>query len=409
MKQLCYGLIILVVCLCVAPITASAPPGGEGWLTINCNVDGASVYLADTYKGTISGGLLDIENGAYSSTYTVKKDGYYDASGDINYVPGGSPNLEITVSLTPKPAGSGKGWYTIHCNVDGASVAFDGITKGTISGGVFTQEVSTSGTPYTTYSVSRSGYVTYSDSISRVPSDGEVIDLYATINPVPTTQTSLPTTSTTLIGGDNGWYQVTCNVNGASVYFDSSYKGAISGGSLTVPVYLTGTPYKTYRVEKSGYVTATGTMPAVPAKDRTVTFHVALSPVSAAPTSTPLPTISAAPPGNEHGWIAIHANVEGASVMIGSENAGVIRNGVLTVPLATTGTPFSAFTVSKTGYTTTSGTVPRQPAAGETVDVYVTLNTAPPTAEPTTQSPVPVPVIILGLLGAVVLLATRGK
>jgi len=384
---------------------ASAPIGGTGWLTINCNVDGASVYLDGTYKGLISGGSLDIENGAYAGTYTVSKEGYYDATGDINYVPGGEANLEKTVSLTPKPTGSGKGWITVYCNVDGASVAFNGVTKGTISGGSFTQEVSTTGTPYTSYSVSKSGYVTYSDSIAEMPADGQTVSLYATLNKIATT---VPTTSPTLIGGDTGFYQVTCNVNGASVYFDSSYQGQISGGSLTVPVYLTGTPYKTYRVEKSGYVTAAGSMPSLPAKDRTVTLYVSLSP-AATQTATPLPTATDAPLGSEHGWIAVHTNVDGATVTLGGYDMGVTRNGVLKVQVSTTGTPYSAFTVSKTGYATVTGTIPRNPSAGETVDVYATLTEEQPTPVPTTQSPVSLPVIAAGLLGAMAVMRISRK
>ena len=225
-------LLILAFCLCSSPVAAEIPPGGEGWLTINCDTDGASVYLDNTFKGTISGGSLDIENGVYSSTYSVKKDGYYDASGDISYVPGGEPNLEITVSLTQKPAGSGKGWFTVHCNVDGASVAFNGVTKGTISGGSFAQEVSTTGIPYTRYTVSKNGYVTWSGTLSGMPSDGETIDLYATLNPVPTSE---PTTAETPIGGDTGWYTISCNVNGAAVYFDSVYKGTTHEGGARYP------------------------------------------------------------------------------------------------------------------------------------------------------------------------------
>jgi hypothetical protein len=44
------------------------------------------------------------------------------------------------------------------------------------------------------------------------------------------------------IGGDEGWITINCNVNGATVSFDGEYKGIINGGSLTVPVFTTGTP-----------------------------------------------------------------------------------------------------------------------------------------------------------------------
>jgi len=404
LRRVLLCLLVSAFFLAAGPVTATVPPGGEGWLTIFCNVDGASVYLDDTYKGTVSDGALDIENGVYASTYSVRKDGYYDADGDIGYVPGGEPNLEITVSLTPKPTGSGTGWFTVHCNVDGASVAFNGMTKGTISDGVFSEEVSTSGTPYTRYTVSRSGYVTYSGTISGMPSDGQTIDLYATLNPVPVTEpTTKPTTATSPVGGDQGWYRVSCNVNGASVYFDATYKGTITDGTLSVPVYSTGTPYTTYRVEKSGYITTTGTLPSAPARGETVTVSVLLSP-EGSQTPTPQPTDPPAPPGSEHGYLVIHANVDGAIVTIGGKTAGAIKNGVLTIPVSTTGTPYSEFTVSKAGYATTTGTVPRQPAAGEKVDIYVTLTAEQPVPGPTTESPLSLPLVVAGLLGSVLVL-----
>ena len=406
-------LLLLGACL-VLPCSDAAPLGGTGWLTINCDVDGASVYLDNTLKGTISGGSFDVADGSQYSTYTVKKEGYYDATGEVAFLPGGDPNLEITVTLTQKPVGSGKGWIKVSCNLDGATVAFDGVAKGTTAGGSFTQEVSITGTPYTSYSVSKAGYVTYTGTVSSMPADGQTITLYATLNPVPTTTvpTSVPTTTpattaTTVappIGGDEGWYKVTCNVNGASVSFNSEYKGAISGGSLSVPVYSTGTPYTTYRVEKAGYVTASGQMPAAPAKGKTVTLAVTLVPVATSQ-PTPLPTTQVSPLGSGKGYIAIHANVDGATVTIGSHPAGIITNGVLKVPVSTTGTPFSSFTITKAGYVTATGTIPRQPAEGETVDVYVTL--AEEKTPTPTESPLPPALALAGLTIAALALAIR--
>jgi hypothetical protein len=243
-----------------------------------------------------------------------------------------------------------------------------------------------------------------------MPSDGQTVSLYATLNPVPTAQTTVPTTSTTLIGGDQGWYKVTCNVNGASVYIDNTYKGTISGGSLSIPVYSTGTPYSTYRVEKSGYVTATGRVPSSPAKGQTVTFHVALTQSGTAAPTTVATTV-ASPLGSGKGYLAFHTNVDGATVTIGTFMAGITKSdGLLTVPVSTTGTPFEAFTVTKSGYATATGTVPRQPAQGETVDIYVTLTAEQPTPVPTTQqSPLPLFIILGSIAGAALLAGVRRK
>ena len=53
------------------------------------------------------------------------------------------------------------------------------------------------------------------------------------------------TQNATPIGGDMGTYRVHVNVEGASVYFDGQLMGTIKDGILDVPVYVTGTPYRT--------------------------------------------------------------------------------------------------------------------------------------------------------------------
>jgi hypothetical protein len=398
MKYSLFCLFLIALGLLAAPALASAPAGGTGYLTINCNVDGAAVYLDNTYKGTISGGSLDIANGVDASTYKVTKDGYYDATGSVNYVPGGSANLEITVTLDPKPAGSGTGWITVYSDVDGASVAFNGVTKGTISGGSFTLEVSTTGTPYTTYTVSKSGYYPYTGAVT-MPSDGQTAYLYPTLSPIPVTA---PTTAvtTTLIGGDTGYYRFHCNVNGATVSLDGTNKGTIANGVLSVTVYTTGTPYKTYAVSANGYTTASGTLPATPAKGQTQDVYVTLSASSSPVTETP----TAPPAGSGMGTYAVYCNVDGANVYFDDALQGTTANGVLYDTVSVTGTPIKTYRVEKDGYVTASGSIAQYPAAGEIVSMHVNLvksTTTAATAVPTTKpSPLPAAVVLLGLLGA---------
>lgn len=82
------------------------------------------------------------------------------------------------------------------------------------------------------------------------------------------------------LGGDEGWYRVHCNVDGANVYFDGQYQGTTYGGSLDVPVYTTGAPYSSYRVEKSGYNSYSGSLPSgPPAAGQTVDVYATLQPV----------------------------------------------------------------------------------------------------------------------------------
>jgi hypothetical protein len=86
----------------------------------------------------------------------------------------------------------------------------------------------------------------------------------------------------TALGGDEGWYRVHCNIDGADVYFDGQYKGTTYGGSLDVPVYSTGTPYSNFRVEESGYQTYSGSLPSSPAAGQTVDVYATLQPVETA-------------------------------------------------------------------------------------------------------------------------------
>jgi hypothetical protein len=200
-----------------------------------------------------------------------------------------------------------------------------------------------------------------------------------------------------MVGGDQGWYAVHCNVDGAQVFFDGTYKGEITASVLNVPAYTTGTPYKTYSVQKEGYTTYSDDIDGVPGKGQTMDLYATLNPVQ--PTQPPVI-------GGDQGWYAVHCNVNGATVMFDNQVVGVITNGLLTVPVYTTGTPYKTFTVTNPGYTPYTGTITQYPAKGETVDLYATLNPAP-TPTPT-KGPISPLVAVLALAG-IGLLAARKK
>ena len=219
MRTIATGILLLALFLGIAPVTAALPGGGISVVfqctdtvsSSSCNANGATVYINGIEKGTISGGSFEIPHEESFSSYKITLDGYYDKTGSIpEPMMGQTTDITVDAMLTRKPVGSGKGWITVHANIDGASVAFDGVTKGTTAGGVFTQEVATTGSPYSSFTVSKSGYVTYEGPISGMPEDGATKDLYATLNPVPTTTTAttMPTTVPTAvpspIGGDAG-------------------------------------------------------------------------------------------------------------------------------------------------------------------------------------------------------------
>ncbi|NYT06531.1 MAG: hypothetical protein GKC04_09250 [Methanomicrobiales archaeon] len=150
------------------------------------------------------------------------------------------------------------------------------------------------------------------------------------------------------VGGDVGWYLVTCNVDGASVYFDDQYMGDTENGRLKIEVYTTATPYTAYAVSKPGYVTVTGTIDRYPGKDETVEILVTL----AAGTPTPEGGLI----GGDVGFYLFTSNVEGAKVYFDGEYKGEIENGQLKVAVYTTGTPYTGYKVEKDGYEPLDGT-----------------------------------------------------
>jgi hypothetical protein len=113
------------------------------------------------------------------------------------------------------------------------------------------------------------------------------------------------------LGGSEGWIEVRCNVNGASVLFDGAYQGVISGGSLTVPVYTTATPYHSVTVEKSGYYTYSGEL-AMPAAGETTTVYATLNPVPVPPTQPP----------TQYGSISVESQPTGAQIYFNGNYRG---------------------------------------------------------------------------------------
>ncbi|MDI9632864.1 MAG: hypothetical protein QFX32_02255 [Methanolinea sp.] len=198
-------------------------------------------------------------------------------------------------------------------------------------------------------------------------------------------------------GEEQAWYAVHCNVDGAKVYFDGDYKGEIRGGVLVVPVHTAGTPSRMYSVQAEGYTAFTAIVPGVPGKGETYDLQVTLVP---APQTRP-PLV-----GGDMGWITVHCNVDGAAVSFDGTHVGYIANGILTVPVYTTATPYRTYTVTMKGYLPFTGTIDRYPAKGETIDLQATLEPAPPTSP--ARSPLAVLPVLLSSAAAA-LLAARGK
>ena len=157
----------------------------------------------------------------------------------------------------------------------------------------------------------------------------------------------------TAIGGDEGWIQIRCNVDGASVSFDGQYKGMISANELTVAVYSTGAPYREYTVEKSGYYSESGAI-TMPGSGQTRTYTVTLRPI---PTPTPAP---------QYGSIHVESSPSGAAIYWNGNYRGV-------APLTISDVWAGSYTIEAelSGYRTYSTTTTVY--AGSRSDVYCPL------------------------------------
>ncbi|MBP1928325.1 hypothetical protein J2741_000872 [Methanolinea mesophila] len=224
--------------------------------------------------------------------------------------------------------GGDVGYYYITSSPSGASVYFDGSYKGTTP---TTVQVYTSGTPGHTLSLTLSGYQTYTQSIAGNPSEGQTVTIFATLTPMPGSQT--------------GYYQISSSPSNADVYFDSVYKGTTP---VTVEVSTTGTPGHTINVYKSGYESFSQFYPGNPSSGQTVYVYAALTPVQST------------------GSVYATSSPSGASVYLDDVYMGTTPN---TFTSISTGT--HTIRISRSGYQTYTGSV--TVSSGSTTTVSVTL------------------------------------
>ena len=197
-------------------------------------------------------------------------------------VPTTEPTVTITIEPEPTSAGGGKGWIDTYCNVDGASVYFDGSYKCTIAGGICSVAVSPTGTPIRTISVSKSGYTTWSGPLSHMPSDSEHVAVYATINPTPT-QTTVPPIQ-------YGSIYAQSSPSGASIYLNGIFQGY-------APLTMNNLAPNTYSMKASlsGYSTNTQTLTVY--SGQTATYYPTLQPSPPSPRSTGTVKVTSNPSG----------------------------------------------------------------------------------------------------------------
>ena len=169
-----------------------------------------------------------------------------------------TPTLTHTITptktATPMPT-PGTGWYIVRCNVDRAEVYFDGVYKGSTSGGSLSVEYKTDMAPFKTIRVSKSGYNTVSQNLPSPPGPGGKVDVYITLQTGPSASGTLNIYSTP---------------SGGSVYIDKKFRG-------TTPFSISLSP-ATYgvQVDKSGYTATAETV--IISAGQTVTRSYSLQP-----------------------------------------------------------------------------------------------------------------------------------
>jgi hypothetical protein len=185
----------------------------------------------------------------------------------------------ITIWTTPPVMGGGKGYIDTYCNVDGASVRFDGRDECMIAQGVCTVSVSPTGFVQT-ITVSKAGYTTWSGQLPRMPADKEHVAVYATLNPVPTPTTVPPV--------QKGAIYAQSSPAGAAIYMN----GALQGYS---PITIPNMPPGKYSMKASlsGYTPDTRLIDVY--TGQTATYYPNLQQSPPAPRSTGTVSVTSTP------------------------------------------------------------------------------------------------------------------
>lgn len=188
----------------VAPIISNITPtngamGGTVTMTISGSgfQNGATVKMIEPGYPSVNATGVSISPTSISCTFSLSR----LEKGTV-YIRVTNPDgqyVDAQNSFTINEASDIPGWYTVHCNVDGAQVYFDGVYKGDIGGGILNLIFVSPSTPYKNYAVSKTGYTTWTASLTSIPKSRESIDLYATLNSVSTTQTTNASPAQTII------------------------------------------------------------------------------------------------------------------------------------------------------------------------------------------------------------------
>ncbi|MCK9591210.1 MAG: PEGA domain-containing protein [Methanoregula sp.] len=209
------------------------------------------------------------------------------------------PFNPVTESPTPVPTtesihvGGGKGWVDVYANIDGATVYFDGVPQGSIAGGILSVAVTPTATPVRTVRVSKSGYTAWSGQLSRMPSSSEHVQVYATLNPVPT-QTPVPPERSGTIYAHSSPAGAKISMNGNTFGYSP----------VTIPDLAPGT--YSMKATLSGYTTDTRLVTVY--AGQTASYYPVLQPSPTPPRDTGTVSVTSSP---DHALVFVDGNYQG--------------------------------------------------------------------------------------------------
>ncbi|MCK9631098.1 MAG: PEGA domain-containing protein [Methanoregula sp.] len=280
MRKPCALLIILVLCVfCSAiavPVAADGDTPGTN-VTMEPTVTLKPVTAPTTEATTVPTTVKTTEPTTIPTTTVTTV---------VTTEPTTRVTTEPTITLVTIPVtepGGGKGYIDTHCNVDGASVYFDGSYQCMIAQGICTVGVSPTGTPVSSITVSKSGYTTWSGSPAHMPSDGEHVEVYSTINPLSTPPTTVPPVQT-------GTIYAQSSPAGAAIYLNGNFYGY---SPVTIPNLAPGS--YSMKASLSGYTPDTQVLSVY--AGQTATYYPVLQPSPPAPRSTGTVSVSSNPSG----------------------------------------------------------------------------------------------------------------
>lgn len=202
--------------------------------------------------------------------------------------------------------------------------------------------------------------------VTTVPTKEPAPEPTKPATPEPTKiPTTVPTTSS---GPKVGWITIASTPSGATVTLDGKTVGFTPIAGTEVGAGIA----HTIRITRDGYVPYE-TSVSVSSGEQSAVDATLTAIVTPTKTPTPSPTPTQSPIGGGKGWIRVNANVDGATVTLGSEGC-TISGGSCSVMVGTTTTPIKTFTVQESGYSTYTGQITTWPQEGGTIDVYATLN-----------------------------------